>query len=194
MADVCQPLAPVSKLLVASRMGVGATSSTEWARLICECAEVSSDRTRNMTLSEKQKMLAGELYRSTDPELQAAMAQAQQQPRRLNVIANEDAEQRFAILHAMLGQIGSGTHVKSPFSCDYGLHIRIGRNGFVNYGCVFLDCNLITIGDDAHIGPGVHISTALPPVDPEIRRSGLEAATPVNSGQTMWLGGRLLIS
>ena len=53
-----------------------------------------------MTLSEKQKMLAGELYRSTDPELQAAMAQAQQQLRRLNVIANEDAEQRFAILHA----------------------------------------------------------------------------------------------
>jgi len=93
-----------------------------------------------MTLSEKQKMLAGELYRSTDPQLQAAMAQAQQQLRRLNVIANEDAEQRFAILHAMLGQIGSRTQVKSPFSCDYGLHIRIGRNGFVNYGCVFLDC------------------------------------------------------
>jgi len=117
-----------------------------------------------MTLSEKQKMLAGELYRSTDPELQAAMAQAQQQLRRLNVIANEDAEQRFAILHAMLGQIGSGTQVKSPFSCDYGLHIRIGRNGFVNYGCVFLDCNLITIGDDAQIGPGVHIYTAFHPV------------------------------
>jgi len=146
-----------------------------------------------MTLSEKQKMLAGELYRSTDPELQAAMAQAQQQPRRLNVIANEDAEQRFAILHAMLGQIGSGTHVKSPFSCDYGLHIRIGRNGFVNYGCVFLDCNLITIGDDAQIGPGVHIYTAFHPVDAEVRRSGLEGAKPVNIGHNVWLWGHCVI-
>ena len=142
-----------------------------------------------MTLSEKQKMLAGELYRSTDPELQAAMAQAQQQLRRLNVIANEDAEQRFAILQAMLGQIGSGTQIKSPFSCDYGLHIRIGRNGFVNYGCVFLDCNLITIGDDAQIGPGVHIYTAFHPVDAAVRRSGLEAAKPVNIGHNVWLGG-----
>ena len=64
-----------------------------------------------MTLSEKQKMLAGEFYRSTDSDLQAAMAQAQQQLRRLNVIANEDVEQRFAVLHAMLAQIGSGTQV-----------------------------------------------------------------------------------
>jgi len=146
-----------------------------------------------MTLSEKQKMLAGELYRSTDPELQAAMAQAQQQLRRLNVIANEDAEQRFAILHAMLGQIGSGTQVKSPFSCDYGLHIRIGSNGFVNYGCVFLDCNLITIGDDAQIGPGVHIYTAFHPVDAAVRRSGLEGAKPVNIGHNVWLGGHCVI-
>ena len=129
-------------------------------------------------------MLAGELYRSTDPELQAALAQAQQHLRRLNALPNEDAEQRFAMLQAMLGQIGSGTQIKSPFSCDYGLHICIGSNGFVNYGCVFLDCNLITIGDDAQIGPGVHIHTAFHPVDAETRRSGLEAAKPVNIGNT----------
>jgi maltose O-acetyltransferase len=100
-----------------------------------------------MTFSEKRNMLAGELYRSTtDPELQTALAKAQQQLRRLNAIPNEDTQQRFAILQAMLGQIGSGTQIKSPFSCDYGLQIRIGSNGFVNYGCVFLECNLITIG------------------------------------------------
>jgi maltose O-acetyltransferase len=89
--------------------------------------------------------------------------------------------------------IGSGTQIKSPFACDYGAHIRIGRNGFVNYGCVFLDCNLITIGDDAQIGPGVHIYAALHPVDPGIRRSGLEAAKPVNIGHNVWLGGRCVI-
>jgi len=155
--------------------------------------EVSSDRRRNMTLSEKEKMLAGKLYRSTDRELQAALAQTQRHLRKLNAIPNEDAEQRFAVLQAMLGQIGSGTQIKSLFTCDYGVYIRIGSNGFVNYRCVFLDCNLITIGDDAQIGPGVHIYTALHPVDAEIRRSGLEAAKPVNIGHNVWLGGHCVI-
>jgi maltose O-acetyltransferase len=146
-----------------------------------------------MTLSEKFKMLAGELYRSTDCELQAAMARAQQHLRRLNAMPNEDTQQRFAALQAMVGRIGTGTQIKSPFSCDYGVHIRIGTNGFVNYGCVFLDCNIINIGDDAQIGPGVHIYTAFHPVDAEIRRSGVEAAKPVNIGHNVWLGGRSII-
>src|SRR5947207_15204175 len=146
-----------------------------------------------MTPSEKEKMLAGELYRSTDAELQSLMADAQRQLRQLNGIANEDAEKRFAVLQMMLGQIGSGTQIKSPFSCDYATHIRIGRNGFVNYGCVFLDCNLITIEDDAQIGPGVHIYTAFHPVDAEVRRSGLEGAKPVNIGHNVWLGGHGVI-
>ena len=137
-----------------------------------------------MTRTEKEKTLAGELYRSIDPELQAEMAEAQQHLQRLNNIPNEDVEQRFTALQAILGQVGSGTQIKSPFNCDYGLHIRIGGNGFVNYGCVFLDCNLITIGDDVQIGLGVHIYTALHPVDPEIRRSGLEEAKTVNIGIT----------
>ena len=146
-----------------------------------------------MTPSEKQKMLAGELYRSTDPELQIALARAQQRLRDLNAISNEDTQGRFARLRKMLGQIGSGTQVKSPFSCDYGIHIVIGRNGFVNYGCVFLDCNLITIGDDAQIGPGVHINTALHPLAPETRRSGLESAKAITIGHNVWLGGSCVI-
>jgi maltose O-acetyltransferase len=142
-----------------------------------------------MAAGEKEKMLAGDLYRSTDPELQSALGEAQRLLRRLNAIPNEDAEERFAALQDLLGQTGRGVQIKSPFMCDYGRHIRIGRNGFVNYGCVFLDCNLITIGDDAQIGPGVHIYTALHPVDPETRRSGLEAAKPVTIGNNVWLGG-----
>jgi|SRR5215470_5652475 len=146
-----------------------------------------------MTGSEKERMLAGELYRSTDAELQGTMAKAQQHLRRLNAIPNEDTEQRFAALQAMFARIGNGTQIKSPFMCDYGAHICIGDNGFINYGCVFLDCNLITIGDEVQIGPGVHIYTAYHPIDSEARRSGLEAAKPVNIGRNVWLGGASVI-
>ena len=61
--------------------------------------EVLFNRERNMTLSEKEKMLAGELHRSTGSELHAAMAEAQQHLRRLNAIPNEDFERRFVVLH-----------------------------------------------------------------------------------------------
>jgi maltose O-acetyltransferase len=99
------------------------------------------------------------------------MAEAQQRLRRLNAPPNEDFERRFVVLQALLGQIGNSTQIKSPFACDYGLHIRIGRNGFVNYGCVFLDCNHITIGVDAQIGPGVHIYTAFHPLEADLPRN-----------------------
>lgn len=99
-----------------------------------------------MTVSEKEKMLASELYLSTDPQLQSALAEAQTYLRRLNTIPNEDTQLRRALLEVLLGSIGGGTQLKSPFSCDYGRHIRFGSNGLVNYGCVFLDCNFIEIG------------------------------------------------
>jgi len=144
-------------------------------------------------LSEREKMLAGELYSSMDPELRALMAKAQTRLRRLNAIPSERTEARFEVLKSMLGSVGHGTQIKSPFACDYGKHIRIGRNGFVNYACVFLDCNLIRIGHDAQIGPGVHIYTALHPLDPAIRRQALESAKPVTIGENVWLGGRCVI-
>jgi maltose O-acetyltransferase len=144
-------------------------------------------------LTEKEKMLAGELYRSTDPELQRLMALAQERLRALDTIPNEDATGRAASLHSLLGAVGEGVQVRSPFACDYGVNIRIGQNGFINFGCVFLDCNIIIIGQDAQIGPGVHIYTALHPVDPDVRRTGLEAAKPVKLGQNVWIGGHTVI-
>jgi maltose O-acetyltransferase len=144
-------------------------------------------------LSEREKMLVEELYTSADPELRSLMASAQKRLRRLNDTPNERREARFKVLRSILASVGHGTEIKSPFSCDYGKHIRIGRNGFINYGCVFLDCNFIQIGDDAQVGPGVHIYTAHHPVDPEKRRKGLEGARPVNIGHNVWLGGRTVI-
>ncbi len=138
-------------------------------------------------------MLAGELYRSTDTELVNGMARAQRLLRELNAIPNENATTRLAFLRQFFGNIGDNTQIRSPFFCDYGEHISIGGASFVNYNCVFLDCNRITIGDYAQIGPGVHIYTAWHPLDPSTRNSGLEAASPVSIGNNVWLGGAAVI-
>jgi maltose O-acetyltransferase len=115
-------------------------------------------------MTEREKMLAGELYRSTDPQLMSAMVLAQRMLRELNALPNEDASARFALLKRFFGNIGENTQVRSPFFCDYGTNISLGRESFANFNCIFLDCNRIKIGDFAQIGPGVHIYTAWHPL------------------------------
>jgi maltose O-acetyltransferase len=146
-----------------------------------------------MSMTEREKMFAGELYRSTDTELVAGMTRAQRLLRELNAIPNEEAAARFAFLETFLGNIGKNTQIRSPFFCDYGENISIGRDSFANFNGVFLDCNRITIGDFAQIGPGVHIYTAWHPLNPAKRQSGLEAASPVTIGNNVWLGGGAII-
>jgi maltose O-acetyltransferase len=88
----------------------------------------------------------------------------------------------------MLGRIGEGTVLKPTLRCDYGHNIAIGDRTFVNYDCVLLDCNRITIGNEVQIAPGVHIYTATHPVEAQLRRSGLEYALPVSIEDGVWLG------
>jgi maltose O-acetyltransferase len=142
---------------------------------------------------EKQKMLAGELYIAMDPELTSDHLHAQDLLFRFNAMRPDVDAERRALLIELLGTFGEGTVIKPSFRCDYGYNIQIGRNSFVNYDCVFLDCNRITIGDFVQIGPSVQIYTAQHPTDPETRRSGLEYALPVTIGDNVWIGGGAIV-
>ncbi|WP_306461486.1 hypothetical protein [Tsukamurella sputi] len=52
---------------------------------------------------------------------------------------------------------------------DYGAHITIGANSFLNYDAILMDCAPIAIGDDCSIGPRVQFLTALHPVEDHAR-------------------------
>ncbi len=143
--------------------------------------------------SHKQLMLAGELYSGQDPELVADHLRARRLMDRFHAsLADEDAL-RSALLRELFAAFGEGAAVRPPFRCDYGSNIRIGRGTFVNYGCVMLDCNAITIGEDVQIGPAVQIYTPDHPLDAGTRRSGLESARPVAIGDNVWLGGGAIV-
>ncbi|MYZ48641.1 sugar O-acetyltransferase [Propylenella binzhouense] len=146
-----------------------------------------------MPASEKERMLAGELYDATDPELVADMARAQALLRELNRLDMADPARHGAILAELFGAIGADVVVKTPFRCDYGSQIRIGAGTFVNYDCIFLDCAAIEIGARVQIAPGVHIYTATHPLDASVRAEGLESALPVRIGDDVWIGGRAVI-
>lgn len=143
--------------------------------------------------TEKAKMLAGELYRSADPELVADIRRAQRLLTRYNATSDEAPGERTALLRELLGACGDGAVIKPAFACDYGYNIRIGRNVFINYHCVFLDCAPIEIGDDVQMGPAVQLYTAEHPLDADIRRAGLEYARPISVGKDVWIGGGAII-
>ena len=92
-----------------------------------------------MTRSEKEKMLAGELYHAGAPELQADAAKAKAWMLRYNASMAASTSDRRALLLELLGAVGDGAVVRPPFFCDYGYNIRLGSDVFLNFNCIILD-------------------------------------------------------
>ncbi|MBD9398792.1 MULTISPECIES: sugar O-acetyltransferase [unclassified Pseudomonas] len=146
-----------------------------------------------MALSEKHKMLTGELYLASDPELQADSAATMAWLARYNAKLGLSQAERNQVLGERLAAVGKGVVVRSPFHCDYGFNISLGDCVFINFNCVILDVVAVSIGDKTQIGPGVQILTADHPRDPGERESGLEFGRPVSIGRNVWIGAGALI-
>jgi maltose O-acetyltransferase len=144
--------------------------------------------------TQKVRMMSGELYRDNDPELVTERRVCQALLDRFNATrSGEDAERR-AILTELLGAIGEGSWIMPRFQCDYGHLIRIGRNSFLNYDAIVLDCAQVVIGDDVSMGPRAQLLTALHPVDDhELRRQRWETAAAITIGDNVWLGGGVIV-
>lgn len=144
-------------------------------------------------MTQKQRMLVGELYRADDPELVAETARAAAWMARYNAATTADAADRLSLLVGGLGAVGTGVIVRSPFYCDYGYNIQLDDGVFLNFGCVILDVVAVRIGAGTQIGPGVQILTADHPRDPATRGQMLEFGRPITIGRNIWIGGGALV-
>ena len=142
--------------------------------------------------SEREKMLAGELYRPGDAELAALRYRAQELMRAYNDTTVGQLE-RAPLLDRLLGSRGERVAIRAPFYVDYGVHIHLGDDVFFNYGVTVLDVCEVRIGDMTQIGPMSQILAADHPRDPKIRDEGLENGKPVTIGRNVWVGGGVLI-
>ena len=142
--------------------------------------------------TERQKMIAGQLYLASDPELVAARMRAMRLVRAYNTI-DPTAEGRQELLASLLRHVGDNAIVEPPFHCDYGWNISLGAGAYVNVNCVVLDCAPVTIGAGSLLGPGVQLSTATHPVDPREREQGLEYALPIAVGKNVWIAANVVI-
>jgi maltose O-acetyltransferase len=143
--------------------------------------------------TERQKMLSGELYLTSDPELVAMRQRARRLTRKFNHSSEEDTLLRTELLKDLFGKIGPKVTIEPPFHCDYGAHILAGDDLFMNFGCVILDCAKVHIGENVMCGPYVQIYTATHPLDANLRALGPDLAKPIRIGNRVWLGGGCII-
>jgi len=144
-----------------------------------------------MSMTEREKMLAGLNYDPGDPELVAGRARAVGLTMRIN--QEPDREKRRALVNELVHASDGRAAIMPGFFCDYGDNIRFGARAFVNANSVFLDCAEIVIGDDFQCGPGVQILTPEHPLDATERRSGVESARPIRIGNGVWIGGGAVV-
>ena len=142
--------------------------------------------------TEKEKMLAGELYDALDPELVIGRDRARDLCHELNTSRERDQQLRRRILADLFASGGDSVWIQPPFYCDYGSNIYLGERTYFNFNCVVLDVCAVRIGDYCFFGPAVQIYAATHPLDAQRRRTQ-EFGKPVTVGADVWVGGGAII-
>jgi maltose O-acetyltransferase len=142
--------------------------------------------------TERDKMLAGELYDPLDPDLVTARSRARDLCQDLNATREAQQEERRTILTQLFAKGGDTVWMQPPFFCDYGANIELGERVFFNFNCIVLDVCVVRIGSYSLFGPGVQIYTPMHPFNAELRRQQ-EFGKPVEIGSDVWVGGGAII-
>ena len=143
--------------------------------------------------TEREKMLAAELYDASDPELSAIRLRARQLTWRYNQSRENEDEIRAELLRELFSAVGERVAIEPPFHCDYGENIYLGENFYMNFGGVILDCNVVRIGANVQCGPNVQLLAATHPLFAAERIKGPELSAPITIGDNVWLGGGVIV-
>jgi maltose O-acetyltransferase len=151
-------------------------------------------KTKQINMTEKEKMLAGEIYSAVDAEVIKELEVTRDKIFEFNSLRPSETQRMKEIIKELFGHVGDDDFlINQPFRCDYGSQISIGKRFFANFNFTVLDEARVTIGDDCFIGPNVSIYTACHSTDPVERNSRQEWAKPVTIGNNVWLGGSVTI-
>lgn len=141
-------------------------------------------------MTNKEKMIRGQLYSADDETLIRENMRAKEVIIEASTIV--DNEKRSKVYKQLINAKGKAVFGLG-LKFDYGIHISVGDNFFCNFDCVMLDVCPITFGDNCMLGPHVQIYTATHPLDETLRNSGLEFGKPITIGNSVWLGGGVIV-
>lgn len=145
-------------------------------------------------MSEKEKMIAGELYDANyNEELEMEREKAKDLCYEFNNLKPSNRKGQKEILNKLLKKMDDTTRIEQPFMCDYGYNIELGKNFYSNHNLIILDGNKVTFGDNVFIAPNCGFYTAGHPLDYKTRNKGLEYAKPIKIGNNVWIGGNVCV-
>lgn len=144
-------------------------------------------------MTEKERMLAGELFWGSDPELRGMRIRVRELTARYNATDDTKSQLRAELLRQILGHMGTHVFIKPIFRCDYGCNIHIGNNFYANFDCIILDSCPVQIGDNVMFGPRVSVITAIDPSVRVDRRRLLAYGKSVTIGNRVWVGSGAIL-
>lgn len=145
-------------------------------------------------MTEKEKMLSGRAYFPGDPELAELFLKCRRRLKHYNALGVWDKEGMDEGIRAILGSAGRDVFINQPFYCDYGFNLHVGDSFYANVGLTVLDTAPVHIGNHVMLGPKVSIYTPVHPLDPLLRRTGVEKGRSVRIGNDVWIGGGAIIN
>lgn len=148
-----------------------------------------------MTKTARQLQEEGLLYDVFEQELTDIKDRTYGLVSELSRASHFDTEYVMSLVRKIVAKIGQDSYIVPPFRCDYGDHVFIGNNTYINYNCCFLDSAKVTIGDYVYMGPNCNIFTPCHPIHYELRKEKVtEYALPVTVGSHSWIGGDVVIT
>mgnify|MGYP001333730460 FL=1 len=148
-----------------------------------------------MTKTARQLQEEGLLYDVFEKELTDIKDRTYGLVSELSRASHFDTEFVMSLVRKIVAKIGQDSYIVPPFRCDYGDHVFIGNNTYINYNCCFLDSAKVTIGDYVYMGPNCNIFTPCHPIHHELRKEKVtEYALPVTVGSHSWIGGDVVIT
>lgn len=145
-------------------------------------------------MSEKDKMLAGELYDANyNKELINDRCKAKDICFEYNNLKPSNFDEKDRLIKKLFSKTGKQITVEQNFWCDYGYNISVGENFYMNHNCVILDGAKVEFGDNVFVAPNCGFYTAGHPLDCETRNKGLEYAKPIKIGNNVWIGGNVVV-
>jgi len=145
-----------------------------------------------MTIKEKQH--SGEIYQPMDEEILREQLTFLDSLKEYNEIPHVQMAEREEKLRQMLAEVGEGCYVESPFYANFGgRHVHLGKGVYINFNLTLVDDTHIYIGDHTMIGPNVTLATAGHPINPDLRRKGMQYNIPIHIGKNCWLGAGVIV-
>lgn len=144
-------------------------------------------------MSEREKMINGEIYNPMVPELETDRFFAKQLCIEYNALSVDKKERKNEILTRLVAKRGQSLIIEPNFFCDYGYNLEFGENCYINHNSVFLDCAKIKFGDNVLVGPNCGFYTAMHPTNVKERLTFVESAKPITVKDNVWIGGNCVI-